>query len=248
MTTQTTQSTKETKKPLSPWFPFLMILAIIAFIIWVVYNLENKVNSAEDENQKLVKFITTKDVEIQKLQKENQKLKALNSEDDGVLFTVTKLDIMEDMVQYTQLSDKQKKIIIETIFEESKKYDINPLVLYSLIHAESSFRFWIEHSQVTIAGKKMRAVGLGGVMWYWHGEKLTKADIASNRSELFDPVTNIRATAFIFDDYMKQPMHKDATNLHHSAMLRYFGGSYKSYIQSIEKKMMIVLGRKIYQP
>lgn len=237
-----------TKKELSQWVPFITVLVIIAFFVGVIYNLENKVNSAVDENQRLVKFITTKDVEIQKLQKDFQKQKALNTEDSGVLFTVTKLDIMEDMVQYTQLSDKQKKIITETLFEESEKYGINPLVLYSLIHAESSFRFWIEHSQVTIAGQKMKAVGLGGVMWYWHSEKLTKAGIASNRSELFDPVTNIRATAFIFDGYMKQPMHKDATNLHHSAMLRYFGGSYKSYIQSIEKKMMTVLGRKIYQP
>jgi len=192
--------------------------------------------------------ITRLQTENSTLAKKLQQLSIVESDEiPQPLLSVTELDLMEDiLVTYPHLSDQQKRIIIDTIFEASEAYSINPFIIYSLIHAESSFRFWIEHSQVTINGQKMRAVGLGGIMWYWWGEMLSEAKIASTRSELFDPVTNIRAIVHIYHHLTTISMHKDASNIHHSAMLRYFGGSYSHYIKSIEAKMMTIIQRKLY--
>ena len=220
---------------------FLAFLTVVAVVFALLLNAEASKLRTELATVKQVKQILRSD--IASLKKEHSTIE----EPLEVFLSVSSLDLMEDILQYSHLSDKQKQLIIETIFEESAAYNINPIIIYSLIHAESSFRFWIEHPQTTINSQKMRAVGLGGIMWYWWGDMLSEANIASSRSELFDPVTNIKATVFIYNHLLSLPIHKDAKNIHHSAMLRYFGGSYPQYVKSIEAKILHLVRQKLYQ-
>lgn len=224
---------------------FFIISIVLTLSVVTMSHNKHKLTEAELQAQ-ITDLNTTNESLIKKLDLLQTEQSLIKQPLDSLL-SISQLDLMEDILQYSHLSDKQKQLIVETVFEESAAYNINPIIVYSLIHAESSFRFWIEHPQTTINGQKMRAVGLGGIMWYWWGDMLSEANIASFRSELFDPVTNIKATVFIYNHLLSLPMHKDAKNIHHSAMLRYFGGSYQHYVKAIEAKILYLVRQKLYQ-
>jgi soluble lytic murein transglycosylase-like protein len=170
---------------------------------------------------------------------------------EATLFRINKSSMLEDMKQYPQLSNKMKIQIVNTIFEEAERYNLNPLILYAICHVESSFRPWYEHSLVSILvnGKtiKTRAVGLCGIMWEEHKQELIDSGIADSRSDLFDPVINIKASALILNQYSKQELLKGSEFRDESALLRYFGGNYPSYVQKIENKMMEVIRLDVYR-
>jgi hypothetical protein len=112
-------------------------------------------------------------------------------------------------------------------------------------------RPWIEHRKVLvlIKGKRkyIRAVGLGGVVWEWWSKQLMKNNIAQTRGDLFNPIINIRATAYIYNSFYKQKKLKKASTQDESAMIRYFGGGYKSYFIKIDKKISSMLCKHIYR-
>ena len=160
--------------------------------------------------------------------------------------------LQEDLAKnYPNVSSKVKKDILAAILSESKHYDINPLVLYSIIHVESSFQYWIEHNQtlIVIDKKKVqaRAVGLGGIMWEWWKDKLIESGICEVRSDLFDPVTNIKATAFVYNENLKLPKLASAKSQTESAILRHFGGNYQSYYQKIDSKIAEFVKPHLYK-
>jgi len=233
---------------------FLGIISIL--VVYIIY-VQNSFNIDISEKQNNIQKITE---ELQKTKKSleiiTKSKNDLTSEIQEIkkksLIQFTKADIMKDIIiHYNGISNRVKKVIIETILEESIKYDINPLILYSLIHTESSMRYWIEHKPtfVVIDKKKIKikAVGLGGVVYEWWGEKLKKAKILSVRSDLFDPAINIRATAFVYNELFKMKKHPKATTQDESAMIRYFGGGYKSYFKKIDDKIASLIGNKMYR-
>ena len=59
--------------------------------------------------------------------------------------------LLKDMKQrFPNISNRVAEIIVKTVLEESKKYNINPMILYALGGVESSHRHWIEHDKVTV--------------------------------------------------------------------------------------------------
>ena len=170
----------------------------------------------------------------------------------GSIVYVGREDLLNDLTEhYPDVSTKTKIAILETILSESEKYNINPLILYSLVYVESSFRHWLEHDTATINknGKqqKIKAVGLCGVVWEWWGDKLKGAGIAETRGDLFDPVTNIKAGAFVYNEMFHMDMHKSARYKDESALLRYFGGDYISYVQRIDAKIATFVRPNLYR-
>lgn len=168
------------------------------------------------------------------------------------LVYVSKEDLLNDLIKnYPEVSMKTKVLILETIISEAEKYNMNPLILYSVIYVESSFRHWLEHEPTTIDmnGKKVkvRAVGLSGIIWEWWGTKLKDAGIAETRGDLFDPVTNIKAGAFVYNQMYKMEMHKSAQYKDESALLRYFGGDFISYVQRIDAKIATFTRPNLYR-
>jgi len=195
--------------------------------------------------------------EILILKKQNKELKTQISKDNkyvpGTSFVqFADKELMKDIIiTYKGISNRVKKEIIETVLGESRKYKINPLILYSLIHTESSMRPWIEHKQTTVTVNKkkikVKAVGLGGVVWEWWGDKLRAAEIAEVRSDLFDPTINVRSTAFIYNELFKLKKHPKAKSQDESAMIRYFGGGYKWYFERIDKKIAELIKNRLYR-
>ena len=216
----------------------LSVLSIIILVLLVALFSTKKASSCSSNSTNSA-IIKSKDKTI-----ENLKLKIATSHKkakSNSLVNITVDDLSYDLnKKYSNVSTRVKKEIIKTIVEVSKKRDINPLILYSLIYVESSFRFWIEHPKtlITIGKKKkyIRAVGLGGIVWEWYKDDLQKSGIAETRSDLFNPSINIRAIGLVYEKLRKRSILKGSKNSDESAMLRYFGGNHKWYFEKINKK------------
>lgn len=211
-------------------------------------SLNNEYDLLVLENKSILESSKKKDIQIKTL-----KDKIV----DNSFVIVNKDTLMNDMERrFPKISKKVAKVIVDTVIDESKKYNINPVILYSLGIVESSHRYWIEHSKVTInimdsTGKKekveTRAVGWGGVIWEWHHELLKEKGIADARSDLFYPDVNIKATAAIYNKFYNMDLKKGVKNRDVSAQRRYFGGNYKVYSDKINQQVVEVVNTEIYR-
>lgn len=163
--------------------------------------------------------------------------------------TVVHLDttnIATDLENYPHLSKKHQARILSAITTASTQYNINPLILYSIIYTESTFRWWLIHD-IPKTKDKDPAIGLGGIRYSIWGDQLKSAGILDVKSDLFDIEPNILSIAFIYDHYRKQPLLSGATSADMSAMLRYFGGNHKEYFTRIDDKISSMIKAKIYK-
>ena len=175
------------------------------------------------------------------------KTKVIKVKDKDNIVTLSMEDLQNDLKNNaTFLSTKNRLLVINSIEEASKKYDINPIILYGLIYTESSFRYWIKHKAVIINKKKEQAIGLAGVMYSWWGEKLKKENIIETKSDLFGIRENILSCAFILNELKQKPLLKGTKNKTVSGLRRYFGGNYKWYSQKIENKIGKLIFKKVY--
>lgn len=238
------------------------ILVIVAGVLGIIMG-GMYLNKSQSEYKKLV--LEKKHIETQILQKnkdisslvEESKIKdariaEMKSWKDQKSFIMINRNLLEtNLKTYPKLSAHNRKIIIDTVLSEAAKYNINPIILYSLLHVESTMRFWIQHSPVKITVNKkkrtVQAVGLGGVVWEWWGDQLKKANIAEVRSDLFNPETNIKAAAFILNEFSKREMLKGTKSKDESMLRRYFGGNFKSYSDKIDKKVMRIVRPNLYR-
>ena len=154
-------------------------------------------------------------------------------------------DIAADLENYPHLSKKHQARILSAITAASIQYNINPLILYSIIYTESTFRWWLIHD-VPKTKDKDQAIGLGGIRYSIWGDQLKSAGIIDVKSDLFEIEPNILSIAFIYDHYRKQPLLSGATSVDMSAMLRYFGGNHKEYFTRIDDKISALIKAKIY--
>ena len=164
---------------------------------------------------------------------------------------ITTKTLAENIEQYKGISNKNKSEILFDIVKYSKQYKLNPIVIYSLIATESSFKFWIKHSLVTIVVKKhkikTRAIGLGGVIWEWYEDELIQNKIAQVKSDLFDISTNIQATCYIYRKLKDEAILKGSKDKQESARIRYFGGGLKNrwYADKINKVLASLLKQEL---
>lgn len=165
---------------------------------------------------------------------------------------ITKQDLEIDIASnYQDIPNRTKREILDTIESTSKEYGINPLILYALLHTESSMRPHIQHSEciVDIKGKKVKtkAIGIAAIIPELWEEKLTAANIISAKSDLLDPILAIRAAGYILDHNYKLPMHKNATSKDGSALLHYFGAANNSYFEKINSKVTSITLKGLYR-
>jgi len=166
----------------------------------------------------------------------------------GIILDITYKTLAKDLVNnYNFLSKNQQVQILSAIKIASKKYNISPLVIYSLISVESSFRFWIKSQRRLIVGSDSkkhydRAVGLCSICYSIWGEKLKKAKILSTKSELYEIEPNIMAGSYILKVLKKR--YKGNTI---KALESYFGKSAyaKVYQHKIRNKIGSLIEKEI---
>lgn len=147
--------------------------------------------------------------------------------------------ILNDMSKIDYISENEKLKIFNSIIKNSEIYNINPIVLYSVLYTESSLKPYMEHKETYIPSlkKRIKAVGLGGVVWEFWKDDLNKNNIAQTRQDLFEIETNIAASAYILNTYKSQnQLDKAKTNVD-SMLMRYYGSSSANYEGKIYKKI-----------
>ena len=167
---------------------------------------------------------------------------------DKSLVILTVDDLREDLNKYSYISNRVKENILNAIVEASKEFDVSPIILYGILQTESSMRPWIRHQEIAIikdkASVRVRAIGLGGIVWEWWGDDLIANGIAEVRSDLYDPAVNVRAVAYIFSLMKEMPLKGTAKNARESALLRYFGGNYPSYVAKVYTNIGTIVIKK----
>lgn len=219
------------------WVVFIFLMLYLSVGTYCMYALV-------DNREKL--RITTKELQVAQSSlaelKVNNNLLLQELEQNKSFVLVNKSLLLEDLkYNFPDISSNTRTKIVQTIIEEAQRYEVNPMILYSICYVESSFRFWLEHDGVKIPVKgkevKTKAVGLTGVIWEYWEEPLKTAGIAETKGDLFDPVINIKASAFIYNENFNKELLKGAKTRDESALLRYFGGNFPSYLQKIDAKI-----------
>lgn len=143
--------------------------------------------------------------------------------------------MQSDLDSYNHLSESEKSEIMSSIFKYSDIYDVDPCILYAVLKTESEMHPKIEHNSTYIKSlnKKIKAVGLGGVVWEFWGTKLRDANIAKIRSDLFEIETNVAASAFILNELKHLPKLPKAKNITESMLMRYYGSQTAGYHKKI---------------
>jgi len=174
--------------------------------------------------------------------------KVVEIQPKGIVISVTITDLKRMLDRKaSHLSSKMKNRVLSSVAIAADRYKISPLVLLSVIQVESSFRPQITHHQVVIKGKKDHAIGLTGVLPIWWLKPLRKAGIIETRYDLYNIEENILSCAYILNEYRKMPLKSGVSTPMQSALLRYFGGNYKSYLNKIEANIGSLIFKKVYQ-
>lgn len=203
------------------------------------YNSQDNIKAAIIESQKKIK-------------------KQPNFLTDPLLVVNSKLLAKHMFRNYRDVSVSKKKDILQAIFKAAQKYNINPLILYSIADIESDMRFWINHANVyvnvTKNGKKRRiktaAIGLCGVIWEIWEERLKKEGIAEVKSDLYDPVVNVEAAAYIINYNRKLPIVRGAKSKIESALLRYYGvipGQKNAYFNKVKNVIFSIVYSELFE-
>jgi len=112
-----------------------------------------------------------------------------------------------------QISDEVALKYAKKIIEESKKNGISHNILTILLGSESDFECKPKHPN-------HRMCGMGGIDYEIWGDILKEAKIIHSKKDLFNPLINIEASAYILSIYMSTKK----TTLH--AIACYKGGTY----------------------
>lgn len=176
-----------------------------------------------------------------------KRIEFLNNEFDTLFINmqteISQADILLNYEYKVNNIKKNQEKILNSILKYSTEYEISPIVLYSIIRTESQFKHNIEHPIVTLkSGKKVRAVGLGGVIWEFWGSKLKKEGIANSRDDLFKIEVNVAASAFVLSEFLKLDQLKNTSSKLESALARYYGSAKAGYQNKIAKEMSLILG------
>lgn len=172
---------------------------------------------------------------------------------EHLLMYLTVDDLEKDLHRnYSYISPTQRKVILDAIVLTSKKYNIDPLILYSICAVESSFRFWLVHDKIKVLDYRNKpvethAIGLGGIVYEIWEPQLIEAGIVATRSDLYNPTVNIQAIGLIYSELYKLPLKDKAYHPAQSALIRYFGGNYQTYFKKIDDVIVQLFREKFYK-
>ena len=131
--------------------------------------------------------------------------------------------------------------IIRAIDSTSKEFRLPVMLIHAIIRIESEYKIDAAHPEVTttVAGKKtkIKAAGLGGIVWEIWEDSLKAKGIAETRTDLLFPESNIRATGYILrdatDKIMKSPTSE--RTIVRKIIRQYYGAYSVPYENRMEK-------------
>jgi hypothetical protein len=145
---------------------------------------------------------------------------------------VTPKNLQEFMeLQNYKLFPELSNIIILSVFEASKKYNVPAIILLSLMAVESNF----DYSCVS----KVGAIGLLQISKVWLDPKWDKSLISvgliKNKKDLYNPKLNIMCGAYILNYYITMGNNKHIENPIQFSLTKYLGGDSNSHYVNVLK-------------
>jgi hypothetical protein len=141
------------------------------------------------------------------------------------------------------LSARQQEEYVQDIDSGAARYGVPHLLLHAVCSNESSYDPTAVHPQITVKGRTTRAIGLTGIVWEYHGDRLIAEGIATSRMELAIPSVNIMASAFIIKGMMRDVAREYAVKnkvLSDTAVFREFVRRYYgAYDEAYRVRMLV---------
>ena len=177
------------------------------------------------------------------------KTKVIYKKKKDVIINITYGTLRNDLKNhYSFLTDNQINTILNAIKTASIKYKINPLLIYSLISVESSFRFWIESPRRLVIGSDARkhydnARGLMSIMPSIWLKELRANKVIKKTSQLYQIRPNIMSGTYILSTLIKRYKGNAI-----KALESYFGKSAyaRIYQHKIRSKIGSLLEKQIF--
>ena len=199
------------------------IFSVLILIAYLNLSFSFKLNQLTSEFQSLKS-------ELVSLSQDQKSFKpaSLKENNHSLLMSILEVDIEN----YRYIDDSDKTRIINAINTSSKKYDLNPLILYSILYNESRFKVGVKHKPVFIKklNKSVQAQGLGGIVWEYWGDELIKNTSIKSKQDLSIIEYNIEASAFIIKTYINESDSLD------KALSKYYGSTKSNYDLKILNK------------
>ncbi|MBN2427150.1 MAG: transglycosylase SLT domain-containing protein [Deltaproteobacteria bacterium] len=129
---------------------------------------------------------------------------------------------------FPQMAD----IIVDSIHNASREYNISPLILIGLMDVESDFDY--------MAQSDRNAIGLLQIhlpTWVLNEKNpinLKKVGIIQSATDLYDPQKNLRAGAFILSHYMKEADRRGVEDVAAYSITRYEGGKKNHHAKRVK--------------
>lgn len=208
-----------------------LLVAFIVFIIDKSKNDAHKIQSLESKVQILKNELNdinqTLELTKQKLDATNDKVKNL------------KISLINDIDKYHHLDIDERNKILASIWMNSKKYEVDPTLLYAILWKESRFRNDVTHTPVFVRAlnKKVQAQGMGAIIWEFWDEYLIANTTLKSKNDLNVWEKNIEATASIISYLSQKPLAKNTKNINESVAARYYGKYQKNYVTKVISKM-----------
>lgn len=169
------------------------ILIVIGISITLMIMLSNTLSEVLSTQNSFLNFKSDKDKEIENLKKQ------LQEKEEEIKKLSHVKNVIKDHILSTNsgISEKVANKYAMAIIKESNERGHSPLIQTALLESESSFRTNPEHALTGV-------VGMGGIYWNVWKDKLRAEKIAYSKSDLKNPYTNIRASAYILSCYMDE--------------------------------------------
>lgn len=208
-----------------------LVLIIILLIVYFIMDFnDRKVKNLELEIQDL-------QIELHKTKKElddtKNDLENLNTKVQNL-----KISLVNDMASMYHLDNKQQSLILDEIWKQAKNYKINPAFLYAVLWNESRFRNDVTHKPIYVRAlkKEIQALGMGGIVWDFWGDKLKTNTSLKSKKDLKKWEKNIEATAYILSYLKSLPKVSNTKNKYESTASRYYGKYQANYVNKTMSK------------
>lgn len=151
--------------------------------------------------------------------------------------------VTDDLHSYKYLSENTIEDIIFCMKEASTKYEIPIGLLHAIFRIESDYKFWSTHKDIMIKANgtltKTNAIGMGGVVWEFWSDSLQTNNIVNSKSDLYFPINNINATAYILRSIIDKKLNSNTAN-ENNIIAKIIESYYGEYNKNYHNKMIQV--------
>lgn len=150
--------------------------------------------------------------------------------------------------RYAGLSLRQQEEYLVYLEDAADRYDLPMIIIHTVAYVESGYNPMARHPQITVKGKRTRALGLMGVVWEYNSKMLMRDSIATTRLELAEPRINLLAGAAIIHYDIERILAKNPNisedKFFDELIRKYYGAYDETYKSRMLTKMKDIASKQ----